>query len=889
MNDANADRPNLNALADEALRLFEDVASTAQRHLADRHEVGLGSLASVNSMTSESAQATAQAINDANRADAIRLSHEPAIARVAVEDHDGHRQVYYICRAAPIAGFKRLASYRSPVGRLASLDIGDAFTLPGGHPITVVGHAVFTPDHGGGAWDSRNTIYKDELAGPLTIASLRALLAQETPEGDSLEAMLAAEEAAQNVIEGLRRETLTSMTLRDQPVLDKYQDEIFRLPIADRLLILGPPGTGKTTTLIRRLGQKRDLSLFDPSERLGLEDAAVSQQRAHADSWIMFTPTELLEHYLREAFAREGVPATGERIKTWDQMRRSLARDALPILRNGNSSGMTLRPSGHWLSDTAEQDPIGWFEDFNRWQHTAFVDEMVESAETLKSSGNDRAAAIGELLAMGIQDIKDRGVVPMLRFIATQYGDIDAVTRDLKSKVDELLRATLARQHNRDKDFLPALANELDRLSADAAATEDLDDPDLDDEDVQPAPTTPIKKAVAAYETAIRAQARAAITKRAPTKGSRTDRLLQWIGDRGLLEGDRPALGRMLLTLAGVRRFMRPAKQYLDRLPIRYRAFRRQMQGAGTWYQGGRVEPTDAVAAELDLMLAAMLRTAADLLSVPAIRNAIDTPSWTALQRYLPIYRTQVLVDEATDFSPLQLGCIAAMADPRFRSFFACGDFNQRLTTWGARRIEDFQWAVRDIATREINIGYRQSRKLKEFSDALILANGGSPPSGTMPAGLNRTGEPPALLEHADLEQALGWLGDRILEIERAVGKLPTIAVLVPDEENIETVARALAERLANANIPVEACKDGRVIGNTSAVRVFDVRYIKGLEFEGVFFLETDRLAESASGLLDKYLYVGATRAATFLGLTCRGAVPAPLESLRAHFGDRWK
>jgi hypothetical protein len=31
----------------------------------------------------------------------------------------------------------------------------------------------------------------------------------------------------------------------------------------------------------------------------------------------MFTPTELLKQYLKEAFAREGVPASDLRIRTW--------------------------------------------------------------------------------------------------------------------------------------------------------------------------------------------------------------------------------------------------------------------------------------------------------------------------------------------------------------------------------------------------------------------------------------------------------------------------------------------------------------------------------------------------------------------------------------------
>lgn len=37
----------------------------------------------------------------------------------------------------------------------------------------------------------------------------------------------------------------------------------------------------------------------------------------HNNSWLMFTPTELLKQFLKEAFAREGVPASDQRIRAW--------------------------------------------------------------------------------------------------------------------------------------------------------------------------------------------------------------------------------------------------------------------------------------------------------------------------------------------------------------------------------------------------------------------------------------------------------------------------------------------------------------------------------------------------------------------------------------------
>ena len=62
------------------------------------------------------------------------------------------------------------------------------------------------------------------------------------------------------------------MALRDQPTLDAYQDYVFRMPLDRQLVLLGPPGAGKTTTLIRRVAQKRTLEALSPEENDALED-----------------------------------------------------------------------------------------------------------------------------------------------------------------------------------------------------------------------------------------------------------------------------------------------------------------------------------------------------------------------------------------------------------------------------------------------------------------------------------------------------------------------------------------------------------------------------------------------------------------------------------------
>lgn len=888
-------RQHIEQVAEDVLGQFERTASAAKSKLSKTASLTADALAGVNTLTSGSAIQRLREIDSQNRASYELLSREPAIARVVVEDEDGERQIYYFCRGDQGMANLGVISYRAPIGRLASLPVGEGFRRPDGRELYVLERSQLRPTALADGWDSRDTVVDAEHFGPLTIESLRALLTEVAGEEvteDLLGQLLAEETVKANIIDGVRRSVITKMGLRDQPVLDQCQDEIFRLPLDKRLLILGPPGTGKTTTLIRRLGQKLDTAFLEEGEQRLVEMVATAQGVAHASSWLMFTPTELLKQYLKEAFAREGVPASDLRIRTWQDYRRELARNAFGVLRTASGGGtFVLKDSLPSLSTEALDRPIQWFDDFNTWQRNAYVQELHEAANMLREAKAPEVQSLGERLSSILTQASDGALASTFGSLAAELPKVQALVASLKEASDGKIRAALNLQLNRNRTFLDELARFIDGLQqAQTTDADEQDDLNADEEEDTTAPRTGRAAALNAYMQAVRAQARAAASKRAVSKTSRNGKIIEWLADRGLTESDRAEVGASLLVQTNVRRFVNPVKRYLDGIPKRYRAFRRERQQAENWYRNEGFEARDIHTLELDIVLLAILRAAGDLISRPNVQRDIDSPAWSALQPILGHYRNQVLVDEATDFSPIQLACMAALAHPRLRSFFACGDFNQRLTTWGARSADEMKWVFADFDIKEITVSYRQSKQLNDLARAMIRAVGGTEQNVSLPAHVDSGGVAPALLEHAtDTAIVVSWLADRIREIERFVGQLPSTAIFVNAEDDVAPVAEALNAALSEYNIQVIACREGQAVGQESNVRVFDIQHIKGLEFEAVFFVGIDQLAALHPALFDKYLYVGTTRAATYLGVTCDGALPPAIESLRAHFGQDWQ
>ena len=103
-------KQHLDVVAGDTLTQLNSVAEAAQNALRAGSALGSDSLASVNTMTSNSAIQRLEQISQANRESYQVLAHEPAIARVVVADEDREQRTSYICRAMPISGVHNLAS-----------------------------------------------------------------------------------------------------------------------------------------------------------------------------------------------------------------------------------------------------------------------------------------------------------------------------------------------------------------------------------------------------------------------------------------------------------------------------------------------------------------------------------------------------------------------------------------------------------------------------------------------------------------------------------------------------------------------------------------------------------------------------------------------------------
>ena len=287
-------------------------------------------------------------------------------------------------------------------------------------------------------------------------------------------------------------------------------------------------------------------------------------------------------------------------------------------------------------------------------------------------------------------------------------------------------------------------------------------------------------------------------------------------------------------------------------------------------------------AAELDILLYEMLRQVQEVLSARP-RYIWSNSGIKVIEAAKGHLRSVVAVDEAPDFSWVQLGCMYRLAHPAWRSFAMSGDVMQRVTRTGLRRWEECNAFLPDLKVETLRLSYRQSRTLVRLARLMYERSTGqvapfdSPyPEEPEPAPLVVTGN--------DSYENCRWIAARIVEIYNICGRLPSIAVFVGTEADIDEMTDGLEMWLSEHAISVEACHKGKVLGVDERVRVFAIEHIKGLEFHAVFVSGFDRIYAADDDLGEKYLYLGLTRSTMFLAITLNAGFPEALGYVGDHF-----
>lgn len=704
-------------------------------------------------------------------ADRLEAGVEPVIAYVKAES-EGKEQHYLITRHCAFAEAERsdvfFVTYRSPVGSIAAYSPGEQLRvkLPEKKfkELKILETDRFLPAHDGQVWDAtRNSVLLPDKR--YSIPSLREFLLQ--IDGYQPES-------------GLVKPDLVKVSLRDQFILDKVQDEVFRLPIGRSIVLTGTAGTGKTTVLVKRIGLKRELSFkTEDEEKISPQVLDTVYGLPSDRRWILFTPTTDLMVYLKEALSKEQIAAPEEMIKTWENCALALARDFgvvhLKKLRLAKSNNILLEQTSPAL--------------------TAFTDE-------LRARFRDRLNGLPLRLGEWMKEDKrsESYSVELVDHFITQMKTY--VSRGQRFN-DQSLYTTIRGLLHFYQDFLQS-------SKAEAFKNTDFK------------PLVPLAKELW--------QAKGPVTMDA---------------FKNLLIDSYPSIRRSI-NKDGITRFSIPEDSNL-------------------------ISPL-----ELDSILCLILEIAAAHMADKAPFDR-ERDAYTSV--YRQSLRTAVYVDEAPDFSAIQLRCMSLLAHPLLPSIVVSGDLMQKLSICGIQRWEECEWAFGSREHYDLTTVYRHSSTLFEMARTLYGK------SQHVSNGYDRSTADirPVAKCYSDDNDLGSWLLSSIREAAARFPRMPSMAIFVETEDDLPRVNALIADELYGDGIKVEMCREGR-IASADNVKIMTINYIKGLEFECVFIIDIDLISTRFAGFETKVLYLGATRAASVLGMAYSIEYPPALEPVRKFF-----
>jgi hypothetical protein len=832
-----------------------------------------------------------------------KLLEKPFNAYVRAKINGEKEKLFFVCRGytplnlRPITPEADFINYKSPMGRLVEIDVGDEEDIEIGTGdifAKVLEKNHFIPQKDATAWDAvDNSIFLE--SGVFSIDSLLSYLRSLKLTPEQIEALERDDklkfEKALIIRKGLRRKVIDKIELRDQPILDKYQGEIFRIPIASQLIIAGAPGTGKTTLLIKRISQKSEIQNLDFNETQGLSQDELAQF-FHKQNWILFTPTELLKIFLKDAMAKELLPASNELVKVWDDEQTTIGRQILNFLKTGDR-GYFVITNKPILLKTENSDLIMLCTSFLQYYYDAILEKIYRSnliskiflitpqlkeiiSSAINAMDSAKSSPTDMKVFLGIEHFsKHRNIIAEAGNYISRYIDnvVNGLITSMPNIIDKVSNIIKAQKTGEQEYFT------------------DYEDDDFQEIETEP-PTNQqpviakrqIKKTVRAYSLNLSQN-------RSFSKNSLNNQVFKEIADKLPNTDLIKEIGGQLNELKLLIELTSGYRILLNSIPRYYQQFRiHSIAIESPFFDKDQTEPIKLrhiTCHEADLISYVILKHGnmiinrnPELLNISSRNEILENIKYS--------YKTTIAIDEATDFSTLQIGSMFFFAHPKFSSVSIAGDLMQRVTPFGLKSWSDLNIITDRFRVNNVHRVYRQSRKLLEIAKVLYKHNiGDAPPFESGFEEDESDPNPLIFYSNSDPQKLGSWVSNRIIEITKINNyRLPSVAIFVADDSEIDYVVDILRPYLEQNSIGIKSCPKGEILGSEGKVRVFSVKYIKGLEFESVFFVDIDDIFQSYPDLFDKYLYVGLTRAASFLAITCRNSFPERLHYIKDFFRD---
>ncbi len=705
------------------------------------------------------------------------------------------------------------------------------------------------------------------------------------------------------------------VALRDQPLLDEYQEEVKRSKILNGILIInGGPGTGKTTSLIQRINYLTSSTIEEEIGELNNEQREVIYNPN--TGWIFYSPTNLLKAYLERAMKEENLIGLEENVRTWDNHRKILLRQTglINVEKQRPFISKIIRNGTYFKQSYEVYNNVNrFFLDFILEKQTLRIkrihDKHVFTKLSLKYTDDKvekhRLAIMKLALKMkdsSLPALKYRKIESWAPFyinysneFAEEFKQLNSeLTKEIKLEAGKLL--VKINNNFELSEWLTSIIQEEIRNKEILMEDEDEDEDDEEEEIIETVDIANIEMImIRKLSRFIRNIALREID------GSNTKISAK---HKVLFEHLETFLVETQLQLFGVRLyfkkyFEKPTKglesNLLSDIPRLYKQFRRVLfknnpeiltkHGLTAFDKNLSNGNNHLYEEEADYLLSIIFGLCKRIYRDR--KQYFKSSNHQYINTFKNNIKGVVAIDEATDFSIWELSAMTNLSHPLFDSVTLSGDLMQRLTERGISSWDDYVKIYPNTEIKNLKIAYRQTAKLLKIATEIYSWNVNSRAEFYSHFTDDPLDPSPLMIVSDNENIKHKWLVERITEIQKLYGtEFPTVAIFVKNDDEVVKLSNALKEFeiFEEISIDVVPCVHGQILGNKQSVRIYSIEYIKGLEFGAVFFHNLDDLSLHDDTLTNKYIYVGLSRANLFLGITMSEEFNEDLQFLNMHF-----